>query len=207
MGLQGFNLLKKQPAPPTVWEKVYSWALGTARTIIIIVELIVVGAFVTRIIIDTQGSRLDKEIEDQEHVIAGFEESMIRYRTIQSRTENYKSIWDSSNQYYPIFEEVNGMLNSSFADLRIIIDEDTVTLRGQGDISRISDLETKMKNSATFTNVETFEITTEDDSNARGSFGLRAVIKDEFTRTDVSKIAVNNLQGAGIEDVDINNTN
>jgi len=63
MSEQGFNLLKPQKTPPTLWEKIYAWVLGTARIIVIIVEIIVVFSFGARIAVDTIASRLDKEVE------------------------------------------------------------------------------------------------------------------------------------------------
>ncbi len=191
MGLQGFNLLKQQPAPPTTWEKIYIWILGTARVIIIIVELIVIGAFVTRVVVDTQGRRIEKDIENRERTISGFEESIVRYRIIQTRTKNYKSIWENSSNKAPVMAELNSLLAADFADLRVSIEGDLLTIRGGGTIERISVLEKAVKESDSFMNVEAFEITTEeDDIISRGSFGLRAIIKAVNKRTETQQTEI-----------------
>ncbi len=185
MGLRGFNLLKTQPTPPTVWEKFYAWVLGTARTVIIVVQIVVIGAFVTRIIVDTQAKRLEKDIERKEMIISGFKESEKRYRIIQDRTTHFSEIWKDASNYYPVVEEIDSLLFSNFADLRIGIEGDIVTLRGQGNIQNISDLETKLKASSSFYNVEAFEIQAGDglSSGSVGNFGLRALIKSPSGRS------------------------
>lgn len=189
MGLQGFNLLKQQPSPPTTWEKIYLWVLGTARVVIIIVEIIVIAAFVIRIVVDTQGSRIEKEIENREMAISGFEESEVRYRTIQTRTRNYQNLWENSSNISPIMEELNQLFSGDFADLRVSVERDLLTVRGEATIEKISALEKAVKESDSFRNVETFEVTSEDAQNSsRGNFGLRAVIKEVGSRKKVDDV-------------------
>lgn len=178
MSLKGFNLLKKQVAPPTAWEKIYTWVLGTARVIVIIAELVVVVAFVTRIVVDTQGSRLDKKLKNREATLGAFSESEAKYRSIQNRASNYQTLWENSSNYTPALKELDTLLSGGFSDLSISITDGVVTVRGVGDVSRIDDLEKSLKQSTYFSNVETFEIDTTSQGDRRGNVGLRAVINN-----------------------------
>lgn len=184
MSLQGFNLLKKQVKPATLWEKIYAWVLGTARIVIIIVEVLVVGAFAARIAVDTISSRLEKEIEKRNSTLAVFAESETRYRQIQSRVKEYQNIWESSSNYSPAMYEVENYLGANFTDLRIEINGNQLLIRAEGDVSKISQLEENIKTSSRFKNVETFDLTADTDGGSRrASFGIRAIIIDYNTRT------------------------
>jgi len=179
VSIHGFNLLKQQKAPPTSWEKIYVWALGTARIIVIIVELIVVGAFVSRVVVDTQGKRLDKNLETRQATLSAFKETETGYRIIQAKATNYKVVWENASNYAAALQELDNLLSANYANLRISIDKDFVTIRGEGDINQIENFETKFKESKYFSNVETFEVdSSSGDSDRRGSFGIRGYIND-----------------------------
>jgi len=185
MSLQGFNLLRKQKTPPTAWEKIYSWVLGTARVIVIIVELVVVGSFVIRVIVDTQAKRLDKELESRDKTISSFAKSENRFREIQLKSDNYKGLWISSSTYSDMLKELDNQLSANFSNLTINASSEILTVRGAGDVSRISSFEDAIKQSTYFSNVETFEIDTSTGGDNRGNIGLRAVINDS-DRTGLS---------------------
>lgn len=176
MGLRGFNLLKKQADPPTAWEKIYTWVLGTARIIIIIVEFIVVISFGTRIIVDTQAKQLDKKIEDKQRSLSAFSTQEADYRKTQMKMSNYKAIWQNSSNYSELLREIDNYLNSNFSNLSINITDQVVTIRAEGDVDKISDFENAMKSSDYFINVETFELNRDSSGDRRANFGLRAVI-------------------------------
>ncbi len=184
MTLKGFNLLREQKEPPTLWEKIYAWTLGTARIIVIIVELIVVGAFVTRIIIDTKAKKIDKEVKLRQATLDGLSESEFRYREIQDKLSLYTDVWQNSSNYTDVVKILENNLIVNFSDLQVSIDKGKLVIRGEGDINRISDLETAIKSSEMFTNVETFEV---DSTTVRGTrritFGIRADIKNYNIRT------------------------
>lgn len=182
MSLKGFNLLRKQAAPPTAWEKIYAWVLGTARVIVIIVEFVVIVSFVARIVVDTQAKQLEKGIESKQDLFEGFATSEQRYREIQLKSENYQSLWTRSSNYGDPLKEVTKLFSGNFNDLQITISADTLTIRVEGDVDRIAEIETQIKKSSVFKNVETFEIDTTEGGDTRGNLGIRAVIVEPYQR-------------------------
>lgn len=183
MGLAGFNLLKKQKEPPTTWEKIYAWVLGTVRVIVIIVQILVVGSFVARVVIDTQAKNLDKELEKREKTLGGFSETEERYRTIQQRSSNYRGIWENSSSYADQMSEIDNALIGNYTTLNVIVDEGNLVIRGEADINNIGQLEDRIKSSDSFTNVETFELESgSSKGDRRASFGIRAIILKHNTR-------------------------
>ena len=183
MTLQGFNLLKPQRTPATMWEKIYSWVLGTARIIVIIVEVIVVLSFGARVGVDTISSRLDKEVTKQQNTLGAFSESETRYRNIQSRTREYKNIWEHSSNYSTMLKELENYLGANFTNLTIGLSEDELTIRGEGDVTKISALEESMKSSPNLKNVEIYDLSAEREGSRRSSFGVKAIIKDYNIRS------------------------
>ncbi|MBD3280531.1 hypothetical protein GF389_03335 [Candidatus Dojkabacteria bacterium] len=183
MTLQGFNLLKPQKTPPTLWEKIYSWVLGTARIIVIIVEVIVVVAFGARIAVDTISSRLDKEIEKQQNTLGAYSESEQRFRTIQARTREYENIWEVSSNYAEMLFEIENYLLANFTDLSIEVSENELRISGEGDVGKISTLEDSLKSSEYLRNVEVYDLSAEEEGSRRSSFGIRAIIEDYNFRT------------------------
>ncbi|MBN1331560.1 hypothetical protein JW978_01585 [Candidatus Dojkabacteria bacterium] len=183
MSLQGFNLLKKQKIPPTLWEKIYTWVLGTARVLVIMVEIVVVISFGIRVAVDTISSRLDKEVEKQQNTLGAFSESETRYRTIQSRTSEYKNIYEKSSNYSAMLSELENYLGANFTGLSIYITEDELTIRGEGDVSRISSLEESLKASNYLRNVEVYDLNAQEEGSRRADFGIRAIIENYNSRT------------------------
>jgi len=189
MSLKGFNLLRKQSSPPTAWEKIYGWVLGTARVIVIVVELIVVASFVTRVVVDTQAKQLDKKLETRELSMAAFADAEADYRLTQKKTGNYKMLWQNSSDYATVLKELENYLNANFTNMNISIIDQELTIRAEGDVDKISIFEAQMKNSESFVNVETFELDRDSSGGRRASFGLRAVIIDK-NRESISPSSV-----------------
>ncbi len=179
MTLKGFNLLRKQKEPPTVWEKIYAWTLGTARIIIIIVEIVVVGAFATRVVIDTKAKKLDKEMKLRQLTLANLSDTELKYRKIQDKNSIYKDLWRNSSNYYLVAKDLENYLSSNFSDLQVSIEKGELIIRGEGDIDKIAKLENDIKSSNKFINVETFKVdTTIVRGSRRVTFGIKANIKD-----------------------------
>ena len=152
---KGFNLLKPQAEPPSVWSKVYDWVLGSARIVIIVVEVIVLIAFGIRIIIDLQGKDLDQKIAQGEAVLNVLKDSELKFRQIQNKTSAYQSIWNNTKDYTALIENINSLLpvNTSIKDLLISIDQDVISISGIADKSREEDvrlLEENLKNNSPY---------------------------------------------------------
>ena len=148
---RGFNLLKAQAEPPSVWSKVYDWVLGTARIIIIVVEVVVLVAFVIRVIIDLQAKDLDNKITQSEAVLNVLRTNEAEFRTIQGKTSSYTKIWNGTPDYTDIIKSINASLpiNTSIKDLNISVAKDSLSITGTADKAKEADivnLETSVKN-------------------------------------------------------------
>ena len=152
---KGFNLLKEQVEPPSVWTKIYDWVLGTARIVIIIVEVIVLIAFGIRILIDLQAKELDSKIEQSDAVMNVLLTSETSFRQIQNKTAAYETLWNGTMNYSDVVNNINSLLpvNTSITNLTIAIDQENVTISGVADKTREEDvrlLEENLKNNSPY---------------------------------------------------------
>ena len=152
---KGFNLLKAQAEPPSVWTKVYDWVVGTARIVIIVIEMVVLVAFGIRIYIDMQSKELDKKIVQNEAIMGVMRESETTFRKIQNKTSTYRSIWIGSPDYALLIANINKLLplSTSIRDFAINIDSQSITISGSAPKAKeedIKNLESALKNDTEF---------------------------------------------------------
>jgi len=145
---KGFNLLKAQAEPPSVWSKMYDWVLGSARIIIIVVEIAVLVAFVFRIIVDLKSKELNKNIEQAESVLNVLHASELKFREIQAKTSTYKMIWDNTPDYSLLISNINSLLptNTSIKDLTISISGVDIIISGTASKEKEDDIKTLENN-------------------------------------------------------------
>jgi hypothetical protein len=159
---KGFNLLKQQAEPPSVWTKIYDWVVGSARIIIIGVEALVIIAFGIRIYVDFQAKELDKEVEVAERIMSNMGSNELKFRNIQLRTASYETIWTNSINYLPLLQHINDLLpsNAQIEDLTIVITKDAITIEGKAPKTQeniIKEYENNLKTRSTFLEAVTLE--------------------------------------------------
>lgn len=191
---RGFNLLKAQAEPPSVWTAIYDWVLGTARIVIIVVEVIVLIAFGIRVVVDLQASELDKKIERAETFVEFVATNEAQFRMIQAKTTSYNTIWNSTPDYTNILASINAALpiNSSISDLVVSVQDDSLTINGIAEKQNEADivaLETSLKNSLPFLRNSTLEKL--ENSSNQLTFSFRATIVN-IPNKDLSDITIEN---------------
>ena len=177
MPKKAFNLLRPQVEPPTVWTKLYDYVVGTARIIVIVVELVVVVAFAIRIVVDVQSKNLDEEIAIKESIIATFAQAELRFREIQDKTRSFETIWTKSEEFSENYAEINNYLPATLAEFTVQITADTVFVTGSATNEDIQRMEESLNNSTRFTK-KIDEITSEGGAgNILATFTIRSDIK------------------------------
>lgn len=192
MSNSGFNLLKPQLEPPTVWTKIYDWIVGTARLIVIVVEIIVVVAFGIRLILDIQGNKLSEDIENSEATLRAFQSSEARYKQTQNKTRAFNISWVEAPVFTDIYVEVNSYIPDDAIELNVQITSSVITISGKASINEIGDMETSFKNSPTFIDSELVQLESSGgSSNQFAEFTLRTKIKSIKLR-EIPEVAQDN---------------
>ncbi len=180
---KGFNLLKTQIEPQTMWTKLYLWTTTTARAIMVIVELVIVISFGVRVVVDLQFKNLNKDITAKEEVMEVLNESERRLVSIQNKSASYKAIWNETEYYSNIYKDIFTIIPPGVEELNIQISDNRLIIKGFAEIESIQDMETKCKSSTTFTKTELVDIETQ--GNSLDSFTIEADLNKPPKRSEI----------------------
>ncbi|MFC1780404.1 PilN domain-containing protein [Patescibacteria group bacterium] len=184
MQKKSINLLQERGAPPTFWEKLYEWVTNTCRIIVIITELLVLGAFGWRFWLDRTLNDLKEDIEVKGEVLKSLSEEEDGIRILQSKMETFSSLWDQSSNLTPIVKEINDYITTDIEDLSVSISSSeggkTFTISGEMERDEISQIENDLKDSSSFSDVALSNIERSDEGSDIYSFSMTAkIIFDE----------------------------
>ena len=93
------NLLPVDRLEGTTLGRTLGWLLGTFRYIVIVVEIIVIFAFLSRFWLDAKNSDLNDEIKQKQSLIEASASFENEYRNIQNRLEVFTTL--TSKSYLP----------------------------------------------------------------------------------------------------------
>jgi hypothetical protein len=79
------NLLPQEEFESSIIGRILRWAMGTFRIIVIITEIIVMGAFLSRFWLDAQNSTLSDGIKIKSSQIQSLADIEKEFRNIQSK--------------------------------------------------------------------------------------------------------------------------
>lgn len=173
---KGFNLLKNQVEPQTMWTKVYHWTTTTARGILVVVELIIVIAFGFRVVVDLQFKNFNKDIAAKEEVVLVLQDSERRLKNTQNKVNVYEDMFLGADYYSNIYRELSRIVPSSIQDLTVQVTKDEVIIRGVTDTETVARMEAAFKNSSIFTKTELLNVETQ--GNQLDSFTLKTIISN-----------------------------
>ena len=180
-----FNLLKPYVAPPSTWDKIYSWTLTRARVILIIAQVIVVATFLVKVVIDMQAKDLNEEIDRQEAALREFSMALEpELRQIQLKSKAYEKIWEGSSAYADVVNEIISYVPNLGQELNLRISGDSVTVRGSGSFADLSQIEAKMKQSKTFSSAKLANLEASSEVGAEtGKYIINAIIANVENRS------------------------
>jgi hypothetical protein len=180
---KGFNLLKTQVEPQTMWTKLYRWTTTTARAIMVFVELIIVVAFGFRVVVDLQFKNLNKDIASKEEIMSVLQESEMRLRSTQDRIGLYEQLWKDTPYYSNVYLEITKIVPVNVQELSVQILNNEVTIKGFADAQAIEDIESGFKNSNLFTKTELLNI--ESQGTDTDSFTIKSNLNNLPMRSEV----------------------
>ncbi len=176
-----FNLLKPIKPPATFWDKAYDWVLGKARIVILVTELLIVFAFVAKVIVDTEARSKDEEIATLKGEL-GFYSSGREpiFRDLQRRDSAYLRLWEYSSSYTDVLNEIYSYVRTPGVQLTVRAEKNRISIFGYDDLSAVQNLETQMKQSPTFTSVfvDTLTLEQKEVLQSTGQYVLIATLSN-----------------------------
>jgi hypothetical protein len=179
-----FNLLKPYQPPPSGWERVYSWVVGKAKVIMVIVEILVVITFIGKVLVDYQAKNLDDRIKAQELILQRAAPVEPILRKLQSKANAYSLIWSKSSSYSALLNEVNSYIPTMSTKLAVDFSGENITISGQADYNTLAEIERRMKQSPRFANAVITQLSTSGTNDTgNGDYVLSAKIVKVASRT------------------------
>jgi hypothetical protein len=177
-----FNLLKPVELPKTSWDKIYEWLVGKARIVILFVEILIITAFISKVIVDNIGKNKEKEYENLAIELKFYEQKYeSTFRKLQRKDIEYKKLWGGSKAYSTIINEIFSYIPNPNDQVSVSIDGDRVTIFGYEDLNQLRTLESSLKSSANFSDafIDRLSLEQQDVLDGSGQYILTAIIKPE----------------------------
>lgn len=126
---KAINLLPLEEFNASTTGRVLKWATGTFRIIVIITEMVVMAAFLSRFWLDAQNSNLNNSIKAKSAQISAQASLEKQFVNIQSKLAIYKSIRQESNTS-TLIENIISKVPSNITLTRIFIEPGDVDVHG-----------------------------------------------------------------------------
>ncbi len=127
---KSINLLEPVNEPEDVWTKAYIWITGAGRVLLVLVELVVLGVFGARFILDKRNNDLSDDIQDQVDTLSrpDMRKKESEYRQIHGYLSDIKTIKSEQNLNSERFSEILDNLPSNLEMKTISINNTNVSL-------------------------------------------------------------------------------
>jgi len=98
------NLLPKDKFSSSNLGRILAWLLSTFRIIVIVVEMVVMAAFLSRFWLDAKNSDLNDEIEQKVALVSASSNFESEFRSVQTRLKIFSSLTQESKTLSKFFE-------------------------------------------------------------------------------------------------------
>ena len=86
------NLLPQKEFEKSTLGRILKWAISSFRVVVIVTEMVVMAAFLSRFWLDAQNSDLNEEISQKKAIITSFKETESKFRVIQKQVDTFSKI-------------------------------------------------------------------------------------------------------------------
>lgn len=126
----GINLLPKTEFELSYWGRILKWAITTGRYILILVELVVIMAFLSRFKLDKDLADLADGIAGKKAVLEASYATEQNFRLVQARLNAVGGLLHSQIGAKQILDTVTGYLPPDTTLIQLGIDAQTVQISG-----------------------------------------------------------------------------
>jgi len=118
---QLINLLPREGFDTTFQGRALAWALSSFRIIVIVTELVVMTAFLSRFFLDAQNSDLSEEIQQKQSLISANQSFEKEFKAVQNKLDLYKTVTSSKINSADVIEAVvNSLPGDVYLDSIVI---------------------------------------------------------------------------------------
>ncbi|OGC93055.1 hypothetical protein A3D85_03090 [Candidatus Amesbacteria bacterium RIFCSPHIGHO2_02_FULL_47_9] len=171
---RSINLVPSSEFDAGWWGGVLKWALTTGRYIVILTEMVVIAAFLSRFVLDQNISDLQDNVREKRNVLEAFSSQEKTFRNTQVRLAVAKELVDSE---MPILEVLSELDKSAAADVQfssIRISREEIAVTGTAfSENGLRTLITANRDSEFWKEVELTDVKAQGDGNISFSLILK----------------------------------
>jgi len=147
------NLLPQEEFEASVFGRILRWAMGTFRIIVIVTEVVVMAAFLSRFWLDAQNSDLTDQIKVDAAEISAQADFEKEFRGVQTKLKLYKDV-STSDQSSKKVDLISSKVPGDIVISSISVSSTTSELKGtSGSESSIAQFISNLKAEPTFKKV------------------------------------------------------
>ncbi|MEK7470463.1 MAG: PilN domain-containing protein [Patescibacteria group bacterium] len=169
---KNINLLPKEEFDASVVGRLLRWAMGTFRIIVIITEMIVMAAFLSRFWLDAQNSDLNDEIRFASSQIDSQKDFEISFRNLQKKIAIYQELGKDKKRS-EVITKVADKIPTDISLSSISVQDTQVQLRGvSGSELSIAQFVSNLKAENTFKTVDLGQISSSENNELLTIFSI-----------------------------------
>ncbi len=166
------NLFPEDPFYDTIFGKGLRWAVSAGRHIVIFTEIVVIGSFFTRFVLDRQVTDLNTAILQKQSIAESYGTLDADIRAIQAKTKDVKNILSQQGRYQ-VLSVLSTLTPPEVSYDQISLNADRLTLQGVAQSSRsLSVLIEGLRANPDFSNISLGGIKSGESGSAATSFSL-----------------------------------
>ncbi len=167
------NLLPTEEFESSIIGRVLKWAMSTFRIIVIITEMVVMGAFLSRFWLDAQNSDLTESIKIRTAQIEALKDTEDTFRDIQNKLSVFKTIATSPKPSDRI-ELIATKIPQDIFLTNVSVGDDTVSLKGSSASEvGIAQFVANLKTEKTFKKISLGAVSSAEDNENLTIFNLK----------------------------------
>lgn len=153
---KSINFMEPVVRPNDVWANAYDWLFSVGKYMLIVVEIIALGVFVARFIIDEKSNDLTRDINDQVAILSSgdWKQDSITYENIQNLLGDIGRIDEGQKINSVVIDEIRDGIpyglkvkTFSYSNNRISLSLETT------DFKAFKDYESAIKNNSNYESV------------------------------------------------------
>lgn len=175
------NLIPQDDYNDALFGRILLWTVGTFRYIVIVVELVVMSAFLSRFWLDAKSTDLNDEIKQKEGIITASKSFEDEFRLIQKRLKTYSDYASQTGQLATSLSKITSLMPEDSTKLKLksfTYKPNTVGLQAAADSEQsIEQFLVNLHSVSQFTKVSLGEITTNPKNESELFFTVNINLK------------------------------
>lgn len=173
------NLLPQEEFAASTLGRILAWLLSTFRILVIITELIVILAFLSRFWLDARTTDLNEEIKQKQAIVTASSDFERELRSAQKKLDAYSQITSQGKKATILINTISSYLPPEIFLSSVSQIGKEVQVKGQSFTERaIAQFMANLETSEIFSNISLSQVDTNERRNATLVFALKLTLKE-----------------------------